>query len=62
MTSTSTDGLPPATDESALYDAPSHRRDDHPHTAIVDNVAEAVPPAVGQPDVRGWVAGTTVPW
>ena len=33
-----------------------------PRTAIVDNVAEAVPPAVGQPDVRGWVSATTVPW
>jgi hypothetical protein len=33
-----------------------------PHTAIIDNVAEGVPPAVGQPDVRGWVSATTVPW
>jgi hypothetical protein len=34
----------------------------HPPTAIVDNVVEAVPPAVGQLDVGRWVSATTVPW
>src|SRR5450756_2443612 len=40
MTSTSTDGLPPATDESALYDAPSHRRDDHPQLTQLQQVGQ----------------------
>jgi hypothetical protein len=39
-----------------------HRSRVAAHTAIVENVAEAVPQAVGQPDVRRWVSATTVPW
>ena len=34
----------------------------YPRTAIVDHVAVAVPPAGGQPDVRGEVPAATVPW